>query len=107
MINKEFFKNAEEVAESRGISVQDVYDNFTKGLINSYKKINGNTSCRVVINPDKCEILLYGVYKVVAEYSELPDPEEPEEMLLEDAKKIKASYKVGDIVERQDRKSVV
>ncbi|MBR6072532.1 MAG: transcription termination/antitermination protein NusA [Acholeplasmatales bacterium] len=101
MINKEFFKNAEEVAESRGISVQDVYDTFAKGLVNSYKKIYGNTSCRVVINPDKCEILLYGVHKVVSEYSEVYNPEEPEEMLLEDAKKIKASYKVGDIVEQQ------
>ena len=101
MINKEFFKNAEEVAQSRGISVQDVYDTFAKGLVNSYKKIYGNTSCRVVINPDKCEILLYGVHKVVSEYSEVYNPEEPEEMLLEDAKKIKASYKVGDIVEQQ------
>ena len=102
MINKEFFKNAEEVAESRGISVNDVYDNFSKGLVNSYKKIYGNTSCRVVINPDKNEILLYGVHKVVSELSAEPlDPEEPAEMLLEDAKKIKASYKVGDIVEQQ------
>ncbi len=98
MINKEFFKNAEEVAESRGISVEDVYDNFAKGLVNSYKKIYGNTSCKVEINPEKCEILLYGLHKVVEEYSEVPNPEEPEEMLLEDAKKIKASYKVGDIV---------
>ena len=81
------------------ISVEDVYDNFSKGLVNSYKKIYGNTSCRVVINPEKNEILLFGVYKVVENYSELPDPEEPAEMLLEDAKKIKASYKVGDIVE--------
>lgn len=101
MINKEFFKNAEEVAESKGISVEDVYDNFSKGLVNSYKKIYGNTSCRVVINPEKCEILLFGVHKVVAELSETPNPEEPAEMLLEDAKKIKASYKVGDIVEQQ------
>ena len=102
MINKEFFKNAEEVAEARGISVNDVYDSFSKGLVNSYKKIYGNTSCRVVINPDKCEILLYGVHKVVEQLSEEPlDPEAPAEMLLEDAKKIKASYKVGDIVEQQ------
>ena len=101
MINKEFFKNAEELAETRGISVEDVYDSFSKGLVNSYKKIYGNTSCRVVFNPEKNEILLFGVYKVVENYSELPDPEEPAEMLLEDAKKIKASYKIGDIVERQ------
>ncbi len=101
MINKEFFESADLVAKERGISVEDVYDNFSKGLVNSYKKIYGNTSCRVVINPEKNEILLFGVHKVVSELSELPDPEEPAEMLLEDAKKIKASYKVGDIVEQK------
>lgn len=101
MINKEFFKNAEEVAESRGITVEDVYEIFKKSLVNSFKKIYGNTSCRAVINPEKNEILLYSVHKVVENYSEELDPEAPQEMLLEDAKKIKSSYKIGDTVEQQ------
>ncbi len=101
MINKEFFKNAEEVAESRGITVEDVYEIFKKALVNSFKKIYGNTSCRVVINPEKNEILLFSVHKVVEQYSEELDPESPVEMLLTDAKNIKSSYKVGDIVEQQ------
>ena len=101
MINKEFFKNAEEVAESRGITVEDVYEIFKKSLVNSFKKIYGNTSCRAVINPEKNEILLFSVHKVVEAYSEELEPEAPQEMLLEDAKKIKSSYKVGDIVEQQ------
>ncbi|MBQ9520107.1 MAG: transcription termination/antitermination protein NusA [Acholeplasmatales bacterium] len=101
MINKEFFKNAELLATERGITVQDVYDNFEKGLISSYKKIFGNTSCKVIINPDKNEILLYGIHKVVEALSEEPNPEEPAEILLEDAKKIKASAKIGDILEEQ------
>ena len=101
MINKEFFKNAEEVAESRGISVEDVYEIFSKALVNSFKKIYGNTSCRTVINPDKNEILLFSVHKVVEQYSEELEPDSPAEMLLSDAKAIKQSYKVGDIVEQQ------
>lgn len=101
MINKEFFKNAEEVAETRGITVEDVYEIFKKALVNSFKKIYGNTSCRVVITPEKNEILLFSVHKVVEQYSEEPDAEAPAEMLLEDAKNIKSSYKVGDIVEQQ------
>lgn len=101
MINKEFFKNAEEVAESRGITVEDVYEIFKKALVNSFKKIYGNTSCRVVINPEKNEILLFSVHKVVENYSEELEPEAPQEMLLEDAKSIKSSYKIGDIVEQQ------
>lgn len=101
MINKEFFKNAEEVAEARGITVEDVYEIFKKALVNSFKKIYGHTSCRAVINPDKNEILLFSVHRVVEQLSEEPDPEAPAEMLLEDAKSIKSSYKVGDIVEQQ------
>ena len=104
MINKEFFKNAEELAVARGIDVEEVYAIFEKALINSFKKMYGNTSCRVVINPAKNEILLYSVHKVVEAYTPAGaeiDPEAPEEMLLEDAKKIKSSYKVGDIVEQQ------
>ena len=101
MINKGFFENAEEVAQARGISVEDVYDTFKKGLINSFKRIYGNTSCRVVINPDRNEILLYSVHKIVEELSEELDPEAPAEMLIAEAKKIKTSAKVGDILEQQ------
>ena len=46
MINKEFFKNAEELAVARGIDVEEVYAIFEKALINSFKKMYGNTSCR-------------------------------------------------------------
>lgn len=100
MINKAFFEQASELAEARGISVEDVYEIFKRSLVNSFKKIYGNTSCRVVINPDKNEINLYSVHKVVEEYSLELNPEDPQEMLLADAKKIKQSYKVGDTVEQ-------
>lgn len=100
MINKEFFKNAEEVAEAKGITVEDVYDIFKRSLTNSFKKIYGNTSCRVVINPERNEILLYSVHKVVEAYSEELEPDAMAEMLLEDAKQIKASSKVGDVLEQ-------
>jgi N utilization substance protein A len=104
MINKDFFKQAEELAIAKGITIEEFYDLFSKGLVNSFKKMNGNTSCKVVINPAKSEILLYSVHKVVEEYTQLEEGEEKpeiEEMLLADAKKIKSSYKVGDIVEQQ------
>ncbi len=112
MINKAFFENAKEVAESKGISVQDVYDNFAKGLVNSFKKIYGHSSCKVDINPEKNEILLYGVYQVV---DELPTEEELEneeldeeeenpiaKITLAEAKAIKSSAKVGDIITKQE-----
>lgn len=116
MINKSFFEQAPEVAEAKGISVEDVYEMFKRGLVNSFKKIYGNTSCEVEINPEKNEILLYSVHKVVETLKEdLPleeldaalEGEEPKEddgiaeMTLEEARKIKSHYKVGDIVKQQ------
>ena len=70
----------------------------------------------VEFKKDKNEILLYSVHKVVEEYTvhskeelteDAPSKEEPTEpqyaeMLLEDAKKIKSSYKVGDLVTQQE-----
>ncbi len=99
MINKEFFKNAEEVANERGITVEDVYETLKKMLINSYKKLTGNTSCRVEIKPERNEVLLFSVKKVVETLSEEQNEDDYEEILVEDAKKIKASAKVGDLLE--------
>lgn len=110
MVKKEFFEQAKAVAEERGISVEAFYEIFKKSLENSYKKMYGNTSCRVDIKPEKNSINVYSVRKVVSEltpYDELAEltKEEKEglitEILLEDAKKIKASAKVGDVIEWQ------
>ena len=106
MINKEFFKMAEEYAISRGFEVDEVLACMERALIGAFKKEHGNTSCRVEFKKDRNEIILYSVHKVVEEYTvydeENPAPETDEpvyaEMLLADAKKIKQSYKVGDLV---------
>ncbi|MDE6656218.1 MAG: hypothetical protein K2J85_04420, partial [Anaeroplasmataceae bacterium] len=111
MINKDFYKLAEEDAESRGFNVDEVLACMERALIMAFKKEHGNTSCRVEFKKDKNEILLYSIHKVVAEYTdyskqeeELPlegeeapvkeEPAEPQyaEMLLADAKKIKSTY---------------
>lgn len=107
MINKAFFENAREVAADKGISVQDVYDSFARGLVNSFKKVYGHTSCKVEINEAKNEILLYGVYQVVEDVRIPEEDEEVDEdavaqMCLADAKAIKASAKVGDIITVQE-----
>ena len=113
MIKKEFFAAAQQLAEERNISVEDVYEIFKKALENSYKKEFGNTSCRIEIKPEKFAIFIYSVRKVVEAYTVKNEDEEeldaeakPEdniaEILLEDAKKIKASAKVGDVIEWQE-----
>ena len=102
MISKEYFKSAEEVAEVKGISVDEVHEATKKGLMQSFKKVYGNSCCRAEINPEKNEILLFAVYKVVDELSVEPVEDQKEkEILLEDAKLIKKSAKVGDIIEQK------
>ena len=110
MIKKDFFVEAQNLAEARGIDVEDVYEIFKKALENSYKKMYNSTSCRIEIKPEKFSILVYSVRKVVSEYTDynsLTDEEKEafsndvDEILLEDAKKIKEKAKVGDIIEYQ------
>lgn len=105
MINKDFFKQAEDVAFEKGIDVEEVYQIMEKALINSFKKMYGNTSCRVVFNSEKNEILLFSRHIVVDKMRD-ENAEEPEEeiniepMLLSDAHLIKPKAKVGDIIEQ-------
>ncbi len=102
MISKDYFKRAEELAEYKGISIEDVHEAARKGLIQSFKKVYGHTCCRVEINPEKSELLLFAVYKVVDKLSEEVDEDAKEkEILLDEAKLIKKSAKVGDIIEQK------
>ena len=106
MINKEFFKLAEEDAVARGFELDEVLGCMERALIGAFKKEHGNTSCKVEFKKDRNEIILYSIHRVVEEYSTYDEEnqevenDEPKyaEMLLADAKKIKQSYKVGDLV---------
>ncbi len=120
MINKDFYKLAEEDAESKGFELEEVLGCMEKALIGAFKKEHGNTSCKVEFKRDKNEILIYSIHRVVDQYTVYtkseaeeveekpenvePKPVEPQyaEMLLEDAVKIKSSYKVGDLVLQQE-----
>ena len=119
MINKDFYKLAEEDAVNKGFEVDEVLACMERALIGAFKREHGNTSCKVEFKKDKNEILLYSVHRVVEAYTDASKNEEAEldgegpketleeakpvepvyaELLLEDAKKIKSSYKVGDLV---------
>lgn len=118
MINKDFYKLAEEDAVSRGFEVDEVLACMEKALVMAFKREHGNTSCKVEFKKDKNEILIYSIHKVVEAYTthskeeesteeatpkeEVKEEPQYEEMLLADAKKIKNSYKVGDLVIQQE-----
>ncbi len=101
MVSKEFFKNIEIVAEERGIDPEDLLEITRRSILKSAEKQTGK-SAKVVFNPEKNEIKVYTVEKVVEEYSATMDEEDNiTEILLEDAKKISNRYKVGDLVETE------
>lgn len=100
MISKEFFKNIELVAEEKELSHDQVVEAFVQGMIAGCKKAHDVRSCRVEIKEDKYEILVFTQHLVVDEYSIEADKNYTQ-LLLEDAKKINARAKVGDVIEQK------
>lgn len=98
MISKDFYKNLEAVAADKGLTKEQVLESTRKALINAYKKVYGNTSVRVEFNEAKHEILMISERVVVDQLSEQLEEGQMAEILLEDAKKIKVSAKVGDVL---------
>ncbi len=99
MISKEFFKQLEVFAEEKNIEVEKIYDAFSKGLANAYKKENGNSAVRVEFKPEKNEINMFSRKKVVTEDNKFEDILDAMPISLLEAKQIKAYAKVGDVIE--------
>lgn len=96
MVNKDFFAALDELA-SRGLDRQTFIETLQSALASAYKKIEGY-ACDVVVkfNDEKCSVKFYTVKTIV---EEVTDSEK--EISLEDAKKVKKSYKVGDLCETE------
>ena len=98
MVNKDFFQALEELETSKKINAQQLIDTLESALTSAYKKMYGEAkSAQVKLNPEKCTIKIYS-YKTVVEEVENID----KEITLEDAKKIKNSYKIGDVVMQEE-----
>ena len=94
MVNKDFFKAVEELEEERKIDKGTFIATLETALTSAYKKMYGEAkSAMVKLVPEKNTIRIYS-YKTIVDEVEDPD----KEMSLADAKLIKKSYKVGDIV---------
>ncbi len=91
MVNKDFFKALEE---ERKIEKVTFIATLETALTSAYKKMYGEAkSAMVKLVPEKNTIRIYS-YKTIVDEVEDPD----KEMSLADARLIKKSYKVGDIV---------
>ena len=101
MINKEFFKQVDEIAIERELNKDDIYEIMKKAFEKAYQKVYGLTSCRVQINPERSEINLYQLRLVVNAYSLLKNTDGVDEILIEDASKLRGNknVKVGQIIE--------
>lgn len=98
MQSKEFFEALNALEEQKGIKKEYFIKALEAGLTTAYKKIYNEAKSAVVkLNPEKHTIRIYS-YKTVVD--EVVDPDK--EMSLADARLLKKSYKVGDLVEQEE-----
>lgn len=98
MINKDFFEALRELETERGIPQETMINMMETALTAAYKKSLGEAkSAQVKLIPEKHTIKIYS-YKTVVEQVE--DAEK--EISLADAKEIKKSYKLGDLVMKEE-----
>lgn len=101
MINKDFFLALEELEMQKKINKEQFIETLETALTSAYKKVYGEAKNALVkLNPEKNTIKIYSYKKVV----ETPEDED-KEISLEEARKIKKSYQVGDsVVEEESTK---
>jgi N utilization substance protein A len=94
MINKNFFQALEDLEVEKKISKEFFIESLEVALTSAYKKNFGEAkSAKVKLDAEKGTIRVYS-YKTVVEEVEDPD----KQITLEDAKKIKKSHQVGDLI---------
>ena len=98
MINsKDFFLALDQLAQEKKIDKEFFISALESALVSAYKKNFGEArSASVKLNPEKNTIKVYA-YKTIVDEVEDPD----KEISLEEAKKIKSSYKVGDTISEE------
>lgn len=98
MPGKDLLANVENVAEATGLSVDQVVEAITEGLILGCKKTHDVNNCRVEINDTKDELKVFKQYIVVSEY-DITLESDHTQLKLEDAKEHNDNISVGDILE--------
>ncbi len=94
MVNKDFFKALDDLEQERKIDKDTFIQTLETALTSAYKKMYGEAkSAMVKLYPERNTIRIYS-YKTVVDNVE----DEDKEISLEEARKTKKSYKVGDIV---------
>ena len=97
MVNKDFFVALDELEKDKKINKEFFISALESALTSAYKKNFGEAKgASVKLNPEKNTIKVYS-YKTIVD--EVTDPDK--EVSLEEAKKIKKSYEVGDVISEE------
>ena len=97
MINKDFFNALDDLEREKKINKEYFLESLELALTSAYKKNFGEAkSVEVKLNPEKHTIKVYGYKTIVENEDAIEDPDK--QMTLEEARQIKKSYKVGDVV---------
>lgn len=98
MINKDFFEALKDLQAEKGINEEVFISALEQALTAAYKKNSGMAkNAQVKLFPEKNTIKIYSYRTVVNEVED-----EEKEISLEEAKQIKHSYKVGDLVMQEE-----
>ncbi len=98
MINKDFFQALKDLEAEKGINEEVFISALEQALTAAYKKNSGMAkNAQVKLNPEKNTIKIYSYRTVVSEVED-----EEKEISLEDAKQIKHSYKIGDMIMQEE-----
>ncbi len=94
MVNKDFFKALDDLESEKKIDKETFIATLETALTSAYKKMYGEAkSAMVKLYPERNTIKIYSYKTVVAEVEDFD-----KEIALVDAKQLKKSYKVGDII---------
>lgn len=98
MINKDFFQALDDLQAEKKIDKEVFIQTLETALTSAYKKMYGEAkSAMVKLNPEKNTIKIYS-YKTIVDQVEDPD----KEISLVEARLIKKSFKIGDIVQTEE-----
>lgn len=98
MINKDFFQALEDLENEKKINKETFIATLETALTSAYKKMYGEAkSAMVKLNPEKATIRIFS-YKTVVDQVQDPD----KEISLSEARLIKKSYDIGDIVQTEE-----
>ena len=98
MDNKEFLRAAKELAEVRGITLDEIFEDIETALNAAYKRNYGATNSKVIVDKDTGNIKVVS-YKVIVDEINMEDDEDAQ-VLLEELDNPE-DFKVGDVIEEE------